>query len=388
MTPKTLFAMLALALALVCHAPPAVAQQPRLVNAKLETRSAAGGLAAAFRSAVSAQATPAWIGYAVPAVPGRHQMCCYDYVGRGREVMGGGCCHLEGESGGVDIRTGDDREKKATVPLEGPHVILVFFRVEKQAVRKIRMFSEECQIDAGGRTVYWFTDARGADSVELLSSFVRAEHWAGGKASTRHEDDEDDDDGDDSGESMGHAAIAAIAMHGDPAADAALEGFVAPAQPESLRKQAAFWLGVERGRRGYEVLRRMVQNDPSDRVREQAIFALSQSRVPEAVDAMIETARNDHSTHLRGQALFWLAQRAGRKASAAITAAIENDPETEVKKKAVFALSQLPRDEGVPLLIQVARSNRNPAVRKQAIFWLGQSNDSRALNFFEEVLKP
>jgi len=54
----------------------------------------------------------------------------------------------------------------------------------------------------------------------------------------------------------------------------------------------------------------------------------------------------------------------------------------------VFALQQLPSGEGVPILIQVARANRNPAVRKQAMFWLGQSNDPRALAFFEEVLKP
>jgi HEAT repeat protein len=57
-----------------------------------------------------------------------------------------------------------------------------------------------------------------------------------------------------------------------------------------------------------------------------------------------------------------------------------------VKKQAVFALSQLPKDEGIPLLIQVARKNNNPVVRKQAMFWLGQSNDPRALQFFEEVL--
>ena len=69
-------------------------------------------------------------------------------------------------------------------------------------------------------------------------------------------------------------------------------------------------------------------------------------------------------------------------------ARIEDDPETEVKKRAVFALSQLPHDEGVPLLIDTARKNRNPAVRKQAMFWLGQSNDPRALAFFEDVLKP
>jgi HEAT repeat protein len=55
-------------------------------------------------------------------------------------------------------------------------------------------------------------------------------------------------------------------------------------------------------------------------------------------------------------------------------------------KKAVFALSQLPKEEGVPKLIQVAKTNRNPEVRKQAMFWLGQSGDSRALTFFQEVL--
>jgi HEAT repeat protein len=52
----------------------------------------------------------------------------------------------------------------------------------------------------------------------------------------------------------------------------------------------------------------------------------------------------------------------------------------------VFALSQLPKDEGVPKLIQVAENNRNPEVRKQAMFWLGQSQDPRALGFFEKVL--
>jgi hypothetical protein len=53
----------------------------------------------------------------------------------------------------------------------------------------------------------------------------------------------------------------------------------------------------------------------------------------------------------------------------------------------VFSLSQLPKDEGVPLLIRTARENRNTAVRNQAMFWLGQSQDPRALAFFEEVLR-
>ena len=102
---------------------------------------------------------------------------------------------------------------------------------------------------------------------------------------------------------------------------------------------------------------------------------------------MIDVGRRDADAHVRGQALFWLSQKAGRKAVGAITRAIEEDPETAVKKKAVFALSQFPKDEGVPLLIDLARKNPNPAVRKQAMFWLGQSEDPRALAFFEEVLR-
>jgi HEAT repeat protein len=58
-----------------------------------------------------------------------------------------------------------------------------------------------------------------------------------------------------------------------------------------------------------------------------------------------------------------------------------------VKKRAVFSLSQLPKDEGIPLLINIARTNKNAEVRKQAMFWLGQSRDSRAIDFFAEILK-
>jgi len=116
------------------------------------------------------------------------------------------------------------------------------------------------------------------------------------------------------------------------------------------------------------------------------VFALSVSREPGALTEMIRMAHEDPDGHVRGQALFWLAQKAGKKAESTITGAIQNDPDTEVKKKAVFALSQMPQDEGVPKLIEVATTNRNPEVRKQAMFWLGQSNDPRALEFFEKVL--
>jgi HEAT repeat protein len=341
----------------------ALAQEPRLVNARLQTHPAASGLGPAFQALIRKQAGPAWIGYAVPIVDGRHRICCYSAEDRNKpDSLRTGRCRLEGRDDGLNFQTNDGE-------VEASEFLLVLFRIAESTVEKIRVFTADCELDAGGLEVHWLADVKPKESIELLSAFVNATGESS-KMSRRKSE----------------SAIAAIALHGDPAADPALERFADSRRPEEVRRNTAFWLGNARGRKGYELLRRMVHDDPSDKVREQCIFALHISKVPEAVNAIIDLARKDPNTHLRGQALFWLSQKAGDQAARAITDAIENDPETEVKKKAVFALSQLPRDQGVPKLIEVARRNRNKEVRKDAMFWLGQSNDDRALAFFEEVL--
>jgi hypothetical protein len=127
-------------------------------------------------------------------------------------------------------------------------------------------------------------------------------------------------------------------------------------------------------------------NERRNQVVQPALVALAMHEGNAATRSLIDLARDFPVARLRSDALFWLAQRAGQQATAAIVEALDRDPDTEVKKRAVFALSQLPKDDGVPKLIEVARSNRNAAVRQQAMFWLGQSNDPRALKFFEDVL--
>ncbi len=340
------------------------AQQPRLANAKLDTKAVTSGLAREFQSMVAAESGAAWIGYAVRAVPGEHQMCCYSSFedGNGNRCCRG--CALEGTRAGATAAAAT-----GPIPLEASGYLFVLFRVENRAVDRIRTFSAECELDGGGLPFHWLTGVQPAESVTLLKEFALQI-----------------DDDSHRGHRRSEPALAALALHADPAADQALETFVTPGQPERLRERATFWLGSARGRRGYEVLRHIATQDGSDRVREKAIFGLSVSREPQAVATMIDVAKTDRSAHVRGQALFWLSQKAGQKVAATITEAIDNDPDTEVKKRAVFALQQLPAEEGVPLLIQVARSNRNPAVRKQAMFWLGQSKDQRAVRFFEEVL--
>lgn len=323
--------------------PAALAQAPRIENARVETKPLAGQLESTLRGLVAAQVSPAWLGYAVPIVPGERQVCGWDGGNRSSH-------HLS---------------------LEGPTTLFILYRVEQKAVVKVRMATPDCEIDAGGLPVTWLTGVDGAGSVHYLESLATPGLGNGTREQERVSD----------------SVVSAIALHKDLAADRALDALIASNQPDSTRRKAVFWLGVARGRHGYEKLMDVIHNDSSDKVREHAIFALSQSKDKEPIPAIIQVARTDKSTHVRGQALFWLAQSAQKKlASEAIANAIENDPETEVKKKAVFALSQLSNGEGVTKLIDVAKSNRNPEVRKQALFWLGQSKDPRALQFIEDVL--
>jgi hypothetical protein len=342
---------------------PASVGPARVVNARVELRAAASGLEREVRALVGSRPGAAvWIGYEVPANR-RRQSCCWSSAD---EASGAGGCRLEAGKGAFRS------EPAEPLPLEGGLRLRVLLRAEGGRIGRVRAFSDDCWLDVGGLSLLWIEGVRSADSVGYLYDLAS-------------------DSGSDTGGRpwhLGDGAIAAIAFHEDPAADAALERLAAPGQPTGRRRQAAFWMGEARGARGFETLSRLVREDADPRFREHVVFALTQSDEPKAIEAIIGVARRDESPRVRGQALFWLGQTASRRAADAIETALESDPEIEVKKKAVFALSQLPSDEGVPHLIRVARSHRSREVRRQAMFWLGQSGDPRALAFFEEILRP
>jgi len=334
---------------------------PRIENAKLETRAASASLEATIRELAGKAGQPEWVGYSVDEVAGQQGVCCNNNWNDGNC----GTCRLEKENSGAYGTT----HKEGTVKLESPRRLVVLYRLEAKQVVKIRVASDNCTLDAGGLPFVWLTGVKASESVALLASYVRGSEL--------------EDHGD---HGIGNGALTALALHADGSADQALESFVKADQREGLRRQTAFWMGAARGKAGFVALQQMAKTDPSSDVRAHVTFALSVSHEAGAVDEMIRMAHDDASSHVRGQALFWLAQKAGKKAVGTITGAIENDPDTDVKKKAVFALSQLPKEEGVPKLIEVAQTNHNPEVRKQAMFWLGQSNDPRALQFFEKIL--
>jgi HEAT repeats len=313
------------------------AQQPQVESAKLEARTFAGSLASQL---ASAGAGPFWAAWSEPVISGKHGDMCWN--GNGRNELAAA----------------------TPVRLEGPTSVVVLVRMENAQVDQIRVASLDCRLDAGGLPFYWINGVPSAESVNWLKTQVVSGNQA-------------------------DSAIFAISMQAGPAAERALDDFVAPNQPEKVREKAAFWLGNSRGAHGVDVLKRMLANDSSQKVREQVIFALSQSKEPAGLAAVLDAAKNDKNGQVRGKALFWLAQKAANKSALdVISNAVLNDPDRGVKEQAVFALQQLPPNQGVPLLINVAKNNPDPSVRKKAMFWLGQSNDPRALDFFAQVLKP
>jgi hypothetical protein len=366
------FLTLAIPLTAAVSAAVAALQQPRIENGQVTSQPAGPSLSQSIRTLTDSQADIFWIGYAVPVVAGERTMCCFDsgtwINGTVVRSDGSGCCptcRLEpSQSTSMTTRA---PQGAGVVKLEGFTLMTVLLRISERRVERVRVFSEDCQLDAGGRRVFWLDNVRPADSIAYLESLLNPQ------AERR--------------DRVTDGAISAIALHADAAADASLERLIAPGQPEHIRRAVPFWLGNSRGRRGLDVLRRVVKQDASTDVRKKAVFGISQSGEASAVDTLIENARANDQTAVRGEAIFWLGQKAGRAAANAITERIEQDPDTDVKKRAVFALSQLPKDEGVPLLINVARTHSNPAVRKQAMFWLGQSRDPRAIDFFAEILK-
>jgi len=321
---------------LMLAALPLAAQPKLLVNAQLDTRSAAAGLEREYQALLTAQPQPAWIGYEVPAVRGAEMGC--EYVRDGMNTAG-------------------------IVHLEPPDHAVILFRVEGNTVNKLRNLSPDCEIDAGGLPVHWLTGVAPAESVALLATFV-----------TQHELD-------------GNNALAAIAAHADASADAVLDRYVATNRPEWLRRRAASLEAAERGAHGVETAKNVLANDPSENVKQAATSSLARNKDPEALNVLISAARTAKEPRTRSLAISALNRKPGQAVLDTINAAIANDPDVQVRRRAVDALGSLPDGAGVPALIQLVKTSKDMDVRKQAMNRLQNSHDSRAEAFFEEVLK-
>ena len=146
-------------------------------------------------------------------------------------------------------------------------------------------------------------------------------------------------------------------------------GTVAPAEA------AAFLIEVARRTR-------------SGKAGETAVFAATLAEGADPWRDLLALARDDGAPRkTRTSAVFWVGQAVSDRATAGLVELVsDDDADMEARETAVFALSQRPDSEAVSALLEVAKASPHAELRKQAIFWLGQSEDPRALSWFEQLL--
>ena len=212
------------ALALLTLSQPAAAQTPRLSNGRLENHTVSAGLATDLPALAARLTEPTWIGYAVPMFGGEHHMC--------------------------DYWTDNIRSTVSTAPvlLKPADFFFVLYRVKGGQVTRIRSYSADCPLDAGGKAVHWFTNATAADSLTYLKTFV-----APSSATNR----------------MVEAAVTAMAMHEGQAALDSLLSLARDHASTKVRGSALFCLAQRAGPRAVGTITSIIENDPDYRAEEE-----------------------------------------------------------------------------------------------------------------------
>ncbi len=257
---KTMVATLTV-VALATIALPAAGQTPRLSNGRIEPH-ATTNIAKDLRALAATLTEPTWIGYTQPMIDGEHNMC--DYWNDGTRF-----------SSSTD-----------PIRLEPADFFFVLFRVENKDIIRIRTFSANCPLDAGGKAVHWFNNVAVNDSVAFLKTFI-------GPSTTRR---------------MMDSAVTAIALTEGQQPLNELITIARDGATANVKGQGLFWLAQRAGQKAIGTITAAIDNDPDTEVKKKAVFALSQLPKDDGVPLLIDQARNNKNPAVRKQAMFWLGQ--------------------------------------------------------------------------------
>jgi HEAT repeat protein len=230
------------ALLALCFAGLAAAQNPPAIkNGVVETRTFSGDLTTQLRSGAAT-----WFGYEIKTERKTDQWC--------------------------------DGQHQSPIQLEGSDRAALLFRVENNEVQKLKVYSLDCALDAGGLPFVWLTGVSAEASLRYLKSLPM--------------------DG----------AIFAISQHaGTQATDLLIEE-TKNNNSTHRREQALFWLAQRAGAKSAAAIVDAITNDPDTGVKKKAVFALSQLPAGEGVPKLIEVANTQRNPEVRKQAFFWLGQ--------------------------------------------------------------------------------
>ncbi len=337
------------------------APAPVVQNGKVETRQ----VTAIDRdlAAVGGGPDATWVGWRVPMVDGDRSLCS---TWMSDQVYARGFI-LEQTPG---VNRPQTTPPAGPVALEAGTNLIVLARMIDGKLERLRTLSDDCPIDASGRTLYWLSGVTPAESLRYLDTLVSRDTM-----------------GLDQQRRIAESAVSAIGLHRDAGANAILDRLATTSTDSGMRRQAVSSLASYRGAHGFESLRKLMASERDQALRRSYTSSLGQTRQPGTADALLALARSDEDPRVRAEAIYWYAQRAGAAGIANVTAVIDKDVDTNVKQRGVSGISNLPANAGVPTLIDLAKSDRPIAVRKQAVSALGNSKDPRAIAYLEELVK-
>jgi len=172
------------------------------------------------------------------------------------------------------------------IRLELADFFFVMFRIEEKQITRIRTYTANCPLDAGGKAVHWFTNVPVNDSVSYMKTFMSP-------TATKKLND---------------SAVTVIAMtEGDRALNELLT-LARDGGTSQVKGNALFWLAQRAGQKSVGTITAAIENDPDTEVKKKAVFALSQLPKDEGVPLLIQQARTNKNPVVRKQAMFWLGQ--------------------------------------------------------------------------------
>lgn len=212
----------------------ALAQTPQIQNGRVETRAVTSLSRDVAALTAQTGATPQWVAWQVPMIDGERGLCCTYYSdGMTSPVRG---CSVEPTDGHPNFPA-----PSGPVQLEAGTTLTVFVRLLDKRIERMRVLSDDCPVDAGGRDVKWLTGVSGADSVAFLKDLALNEKLDVDVRSR-----------------LSLAAVRGLALHRDPAAVTVLiEMASASAHSPHLiatRREAMQGLGQSRDPRALQFL--------------------------------------------------------------------------------------------------------------------------------------
>ena len=321
-----------------------------------------------------------WVGFSIRRLMGEHSFIGSHFGGSSdrklplEELIYGKKTAAEKKiSGEQAIReaaekalTTAERDKPERTVLKEIAILMKFASAAARQPGMVTISNLSLSVSLQSLPLLWLGPAEDEDSLSLLKKYYE-------KAAT---------------DRTREVLLQAVALHRNPAIVIPfLERILKGRDADSLRADAASFLGEQNDGRALEVLRTTIRTEASLEVRKNAVWGLTEMELPAALEVLIDFARNYPEKKIRMEAVQGLAEKATKKAVSTLELIAFHDADIDVQIQAVNALAELPSKEGLLYLIRVAKTHGNIQVRKAAIGSLGDMDDPAAVQALVDIVK-